>query len=357
MALALRPSTYESFIRPLLFQLPPERAQRIADQTLRLWPLWRSLSGLTRFRSPRIETTLAGIDIANPIGLAAGYDKNCSLLPGLSSLGFGYVTCGTVTLEPRSGNPGTRLIRDAGRGALINSLGFPGKGLYAAAEHIAEDRGRITETPVVASVSGTCVEEIVECHRTLEPLTDAIEINISSPNTAGLRLFHDDAVLASLLAAVNESRSKPLFVKMPPLPVDGSDAGAVLRLAEICADRGVDALTVANTQPVQDPRLSVGSGGLSGRPIFGAMLRMVAAMRERVGESVAINACGGIFSARDAWSALVAGADTVQLLTGFVYRGPGIARHISRGLATILEAQGLDSVRRLRTLANQESDG
>ena len=355
MALALIPRAYETLLRPLLFTLPPEKAQKAADGALRLWPLWKAMMQVGGFASPRLETGLGGLALKNPVGLAAGYDKNCELLPGLAALGFGYVTCGTVTLDPRPGNPGTRLLRDSPRGALINSLGFPGLGLEAAAEKIAADRERVGDTPIVVSVSGTEIEDIAICHRTLEPLADAIEVNISSPNTANLRVFHDADILAKLLDALNESRAKPLFVKMPPFPTREDDPehhDLILSLADVCVSRRVDALTVSNTQPVQDARLSVGSGGLSGRPIFGETLRMVRETRERVGDATHINACGGIFTAWDAWQALIAGADTVQLFTGLVYRGPGIARDVSAGLDRMLQLQGLGSVRSVRRWAS-----
>ena len=353
MALALIPSAYESLLRPLLFRLPPEQAQHLADQTLRAWPLWRGLSALSTVDRPELATTIGGVEIANPIGLAAGYDKNCQLTPGLSSLGFGYVTCGTVTLDARPGNPGVRLLRDSRNHALINALGFPGDGLEAVAENLSKDRLAVGNTPIVVSVSGTEIEDIVTCHRRLEPLVDAVEVNISSPNTSGLRVFHDTEVLQELLCAVIEQRSKPVFVKMPPFPERDQDAEShdlTLALAEVCVSAEVEGLTVANTQPVADARLGVGSGGLSGKPIFWQMLRMVSEVRAAIGHSTSINACGGIFTAEDAWLALSAGADTVQLLTGMVYRGPGIARSLARGLSRQVSLHGLTSIRDLNGL-------
>ncbi len=348
MALALIPRAYESLLRPLLFTLPPEKAQKAADGALKAWPLWRALTKVGGdVSSPRVKTRVGGLALANPVGLAAGYDKNCELLPGLASLGFGYITCGTITLEPRPGNPGVRVLRDKSRHALINALGFPGQGLRRAAERIASGRRFAGDTPIVASVSGTEIADIATCHKTLELLVDAIEVNISSPNTANLRVFHDPRVLAELLDALNGSRSKPLFVKMPPFPAreDAPDShDLALSLADVCVSKGVDALTVANTQPTQDARLGVGSGGLSGKPIFGHTLRMVRETRERVGERASVNASGGIFTAWDAWQALMAGADSVQVLTGLVYRGPGIARDICAGLDKMVQLQGMSSI-------------
>ena len=173
MALALIPSAYESLLRPLLFKLPPERAQRLADQTLKAWPLWRGISAVNLVDAPEVATSAGGLDMVNPVGLAAGYDKVCQLTPGLSSLGFGYVTCGTVTRDARSGNPGVRLLRDPRNLALINSLGFPGDGLEAALENLSKNRHRVRGTPIVVSISGTEIDDIVTCHRSLEPVVDA----------------------------------------------------------------------------------------------------------------------------------------------------------------------------------------
>ncbi len=349
MALLLNPNTYRDLIRPLLFRLPPETAQKLADEALRLTPVWKFLEPYLEYAHPSLRTTVAGIDMRSPIGLAAGYDKDCERLGSLAALGFGYVVGGTVTLSPRTGNPSPRILRYERQESLVNSLGFPGKGVGNAAMHLA-GRGGPARAPAVVSVSGETVAEIVACHRELEPVASAIEVNISSPNTAGLRAFHDVGALTELLTDINADRERPLFVKMPPFPQaggsrDDDDARKlVLGLASVCVEQGVDALTVANTRPVRDPELAVGVGGLSGRLVYRDMLRMVSETRAVVGDSIAINACGGVFSGRDAWNALLAGADTVQLLTALIYQGPGIVRSINRQLALMVSLNGLTSV-------------
>ena len=336
-------SIYRRIIRPLLFRLPAEYAYHLGTDALRPRVIWKALASVGAFRAPDAPTQVAGIPLRNPIGLAAGFDKDCNILPSLSTLGFGYLTCGTVTRDVRAGNPSPRLLRDTSREAIINSFGFPSVGLEVAAHNLERGRKSVGDTPIVASVSGTAIGDIVTCHRRLQPLSDAIEVNISSPNTAGLRLFHDTRVLRELLDAINEEKTRPLFIKMPPFPTRETDANVhdlILSLAEVCVDAGVDALSVANTQSVADDRLAVGSGGLSGRPILDDTVRMVSEVRARVGDAAAINACGGIFTAEDARRAMDAGADTVQLLTGMVYRGPRVAAHIARGLAEIAERRG-----------------
>ena len=332
--LTLNTDTYERLVRPLLFVLPPESAQALAEFALKRAGLWKMLSPVLRAPAGRSAVTLAGLELANPVGLAAGYDKDCEFLPSLAALGFGYVTGGTVTERPQPGNPRPRVLRNSGQEALINSLGFPSRGLDFVAAQLDKSRDDPLPVPVVASVSGVAVESIVRCHRRLEPLADAIEINISSPNTAGLRVFQEPVALSELLQEANGDRSKPLFVKLPPYDNDRGARDHVLGLVDVCVRSGVDALTIANTRPMRDPRLAVGAGGLSGRPILEDTLRMVADVSDALARTVPINACGGIFTGDDALRALDAGATTVQLLTGLIYRGPGIAKRINREMAS-----------------------
>ena len=332
--LPLPSGIYRLIIRPLLFRLPPETAQGLADYVLKKGSLWRGLAPVLRVTSPSLLTEIAGLDLENPVGLAAGYDKNCEFLPSMAALGFGYVTGGTVTELPQPGNPKPRVLRYPKDESLANALGFPSMGLEFAANQLEQTRRAPGRARVVVSVSGVTVDEIVRCHRRLEPLVDAVEVNISSPNTAGLAVFQEPAALSGLLDRVNDGRRKPLFIKLPPYPAgdEGEDRDRGLALVRACVTHGVEAVTVANSRRVEDPGLATGAGGLSGKPVFTNMLRMVADVRGEVGDKMAINACGGIFSGEDAWLALQAGATTVQLLTGLVYRGPAIVRRINQQL-------------------------
>ena len=353
---------YRSLIRPLLFSLPPERAQHLAELVLKPWFLWRAVSPALRVHDRRLKVDLAGMKLKTPVGLAAGYDKDCRFLPSLAALGFGYLVGGTVTESPQPGNPRPRLLRHVGEESLINALGFPSKGLDFAARRLERARKALGQTPVIASVAGVTVEEMVRCHRRLEPLADAVEVNISSPNTAGLRVFQEPVALAELLERLNERRSKPLFVKLPPYAASeassspgGEARDRVLGLARVCQAQALDGVTVANSQPVQDSRLAVGAGGLSGRAIFPDTLRMVYEIKGEVGDKVAVNACGGIFSGEDAWKAIEAGATTVQVLTGVIYRGPGVAMSINRELLRIIDRQGVASLEPLTPSASSTS--
>ena len=344
--LALNPDTYKAFIRPILFKLSPEAAQSAAEFALRPEFIWRRLAPFLTVSSARLEVVLAGIRLRNPVGLAAGYDKNCQVLPSLAALGFGYVTGGTVTESPRPGNPLPRVIRYTRDESLINSLGFPSKGLDYAARQLERSQHTRADAPVVVSVSGVTIDEITSCHRRLEPLVDAVEVNISSPNTSGLKAFQEPRTLADLLTRLNELRRKPIFVKLPPysspeeLPSAGDEGRErVMALANVCMEHGVEALTISNTWPARDSRLAVGSGGLSGRVIFRDTIRMVSDIRSAIGDKAAINACGGIFTADDAWDAIGAGATTVQILTGLIYRGPGVVKRINKGLLSRMDRE------------------
>jgi dihydroorotate dehydrogenase len=274
--------------------------------------------------------TVAGIELRNPVGLAAGLDKRCAYLASLGDLGFGYVVGGTVTHDPRPGNPKPRVLRLPERASLINALGFPGDGLRAAEARLR----RLGDRPakVLVSIAALDEQETRECLTTLEPFVEGIEVNISSPNTAGLRRFQEPVALRGLLDLLNAARKKPLFVKIPPYTTDAERAN-VMGLVRACKESGVTGLTVMNTIPIEDARLAMGRGGLSGEAVRDDMFRILAEVRAEVGSGMVLNACGGIATAEDAKHALRIGADTVQIYTSLVYRGPGVVSEIVKGLA------------------------
>ena len=163
--LTLNPDTYKAFIRPLIFRFQPETAHSIALGALKQHQVWRAASPLLQVHNSRLEVDLAGIRLSNPVGLAAGYDKDCEALPALSAMGFGYITCGTITEMPRAGNPAPRVVRYERDEALINSYGFPSKGVEYAAAQLERAQPMLNGTPVVASVSGVAPDEILRCHQ------------------------------------------------------------------------------------------------------------------------------------------------------------------------------------------------
>ena len=334
---------YKAFLRPLLWSLPPERAHALGEWALRRHLLWKLLAPFHNTRDPALNTSLAGIPIPNPLGVAAGSDKDCAYLDSLINLGFGYVVGGTVTLHPRPGNPRPRLLRRPRQKALVNALGFPSLGIDVVESNLRKQ----SATPLILSVSGLTVDEFSQCYRRAAPLAQAIELNVSSPNTAGLRLFHDPPAFRELLESVNRYRKTPLFVKIPPYYNDEEQEN-VLTLVRIARELGADGITATNTRPVEEPAVKMGRGGLSGKPLLPDTLRIVADVRREVGDAMAVNACGGISTAEDVLEALNSGADTVQIYTALVYEGPGLARRINRNLSSLLRHRNLPTIRHLK---------
>ncbi len=290
----------------------------------------------------RLRTEFLGLSLPSPIGAAAGIDKDCKFLGALLDLGFGFAAGGTVTLGPRPGNPRPRLLRLPRDEALVNAMGFPGAGLESAARAMGKFSGR--RPRLFASVSGTIEDEIVQCHRRLEPLCAAVEVNISSPNTGGLRTFHEPARLRGLVQTLAVGKRRPLLVKLPPWENNRESRAGGILLAETAVDSGADGVVVANTRPVEHSGIAVGRGGMSGRPLYEDTLRMAAETRAALGNRGAIIACGGVTTARQVWQLLAVGASGVQFYTSLVYGGPGLPGSINRNLARLMQRAGCNSV-------------
>lgn len=290
----------------------------------------------------RLNVKVGNLNLPNPVGLAAGFDKNCEMPTALLRLGFGYLTLGTVTWNPREGNPKPRMWRYQ-QSSLVNSLGLPNDGAQKAAANLSKHEAN--QGPIMVSISGLNIEEFVECYCEIEQKADGIELNISSPNTAGVRIFQEPDVLAKLLEAISKVRKvgKPVWVKIPPY-FDGKERENVHNLIDICVKASVDGLTASNTKRIDEPRASIGTAGLSGPLIYQDTLRIVADVYEHTGGKVSINACGGISSGLDAWRAFEAGASSVQLYTVLVYEGPGVVSKINRELLRMLESSKLSSL-------------
>jgi dihydroorotate dehydrogenase len=325
---------YRTLARPVFFSLSPEGAHHLAQALLRMPLPWKVIGGV--LDDPRLHVDLAGIPLRNPVGLAAGFDKNCRVLPALSGLGFGYLVGGTVTREPRRGNPKPRIVRKIRTRSIVNAMGLPNKGAAYAAGRLARTRDR---APTLVSLADEPVGDVVANHAVLEPLVDGFELNVSCPNVSWGRDRDNEQHLRDILEALR-SRSKPLFVKLPPFETP-PERDAVVALAGIAQELGAEGLTCSNTKLVTEPRLSTGSGGVSGRELFDGTLRVVAEVRRATGGALPVNACGGVFSAEDAMACFEAGATTVQVYTGFIYEGPQIVRDITGRLARELEARGI----------------
>jgi dihydroorotate dehydrogenase len=307
--------------RPLMFAVEPESAHRVAIAMLGLPLPWERIGGV--HDDPSLRTNLAGIPLANPIGLAAGFDKGCGRLDALGRLGFGFVVGGTITMAPREGNPRPRIARDRRSRAIVNAMGLPNPGARAVAATLS----RTPRTaPRLVSLADESRDDVLAAAELLAPHVDGFELNASSPN-AGWE--HRADHVGSLLDGLRQHVDAPVFVKLPPFGPDDGRKG-VLGMAAVAEEHGAAGLTCSNTWPVTDTRMSTGRGGLSGGPLTSATPAIVAAVRETT--RLPISACGGVFTAAEATACLGAGATTVQVYTGLIYRGPGIAGELVRGL-------------------------
>jgi len=328
-------------LRPLLFALDAEQAHGASLAALRLW----TTAG-TPFNASgtdmSLQTEVAGIVFPNPLGLAAGYDKDAVAVPGLFALGFGSVEVGTLTPRPQPGNPRPRLFRLAEDEAVINRMGFNNGGLDAALARIAKRRDRSGVLGINVGANKDSADRIADyAHGVARaaPLADYITVNVSSPNTPGLRDLQSRPALDDLLAACDaarvlpDARRRPLFLKIAP-DLDRAGIEGAVRAA---IDNRVDALIVGNTTISRPDGLRsshVGeTGGLSGAPLAAlARAKLVEALAAANGALPVISA-GGIDSADEALARLDAGASLIQLYSGLVYRGPGLIRAILAALA------------------------
>jgi dihydroorotate dehydrogenase len=331
-------------LRPALFTLPAETAHRLALAALRAMP------DSPPPEAPGLATTVAGLRFPSPLGIAAGFDKNALAIDGLHRLGFGFVEIGTVTPRPQAGNPRPRLFRLAQDRAVINRLGFNNDGAEAVARRLRARTGRAAGV-VGANIgankdSADRIADYAAMVRVMAPLASYLTVNISSPNTPGLRALQDEAALADLLDAVLHARGgsgPPVFLKLAPDLTPG-DIDAIVRVA---VERRLDALIVSNTTIARPPLRSPNAGqagGLSGEPLRDLALNALRAFRAASGGAIPLIGVGGIATAQDAWTRIRAGASLVQLYTAMVYAGPGIARTINRGLVRLMRREGYASI-------------
>lgn len=332
-------------IRPLFFALEAERAHHLSIALLRAMPTPSAPDP-----DPMLAQTVAGLRFPNPVGLAAGYDKEGLVAHKMHGLGFGFAELGTLTPLPQPGNPQPRLFRLVEDRAVINRMGFNNGGQAAAAERIAKRR-RPDGPPIGINIGANkdATDRIadyatgVTC---MAPLADYLTVNISSPNTPGLRALQDRAALDQLLGAVMAARGAdrtPIFLKVAPdlEPADVED------IAAACLDHGVDALIVSNTTISRPPlrsALAGESGGLSGAPLHDLALARLRDFRRALGDRVPLIGVGGIASAEQAYARLRAGACLIQLYSALVYEGPFLPRRINEGLKALMRRDGFAHV-------------
>jgi len=243
---------YESIVRPFIFLTPPETAHKIAIQSFKHSWLWTRLAWHFNVDNERLAVSAGGITLLNPVGLAAGFDKNCEMFESLSALGFGYLTLGTVTVSPREGNAKPRIWRYANE-SLLNSMGLPNQGADRIHERLLDQRHNRRIVPIILSISGLSLDDFIDCYLKLELCSDGIELNISTPNTTGVRIFQDPIIFEQLLDVILSKRrtNKPLWVKIPPY-FDEKARENVLELVSICRRKSVNSVTAINTKPVKE---------------------------------------------------------------------------------------------------------
>jgi len=331
-------------LKPLIFRLDPETAHGLTLKALPFWP------ATTPTPDPILQTTLAGLTLPNPIGLAAGFDKDAEVPDAMLRLGFGFVECGSLTPRPQAGNPRPRLFRLPEDHAVINRMGFNNQGLASALERLKARAHRPGIVGINLGANKDSEDRAADYALGIAAAGTAasyITINISSPNTPGLRALQDGAALADLLAKVGAARlpsSGPLFLKLAP-DQEPADPDIIARAA---LEGGVDGLIIANTTITRPPLLSAHAketGGLSGAPLAPLAMATLRAFRAATGGRLPLIAAGGISTGAEALARLEAGATAVQLYSALVYHGPSLARQIATDLAALLRQRGYTSLK------------
>ncbi|HZE72867.1 MAG TPA: quinone-dependent dihydroorotate dehydrogenase [Pyrinomonadaceae bacterium] len=357
---------YRSLLRPILFRLPAETAHELALHSLS-FPLAPFLAGKisqSNSNNPSEITRVQsfGLSFRNPVGLAAGFDKDGIALPALAALGFGLIEAGTVTHRPQPGNQRPRLFRLPADKALINRAGFNNDGAAAFARRVATQRpdcilgvsiGKSRETPL-----DEAVEDYLKSFEAVFPIADYVAVNVSSPNTPQLRELQNATQLEGLIAALNRKNQEltaragrratmPLLVKLAP-DLEESDLEMIVDVVQRQSVSGIIATNTttdrSNLQTSAARVRSYGEGGLSGAPLRDRSTKTIACLYKLTQGSVPLVGVGGIFTAADAWEKICAGASLVQIYTGFIYEGPRIVQRINQGLVEILKREGFSSL-------------
>ena len=353
---------YRSLFRPLLFRLPPETSHHLALKSLRLAKPINAIL-FNKLKNPSgLAVKVFGLEFPNPVGLAAGFDKDGIALQELACLGFSHIEAGTVTYHAQPGNPRPRLFRLPKDQALINRAGFNNHGAAALTQTVNKRHpscllgvsiGKSKITPLESAV-----EDYLASFETVYSIADYIAVNVSSPNTPQLRQLQQEDQLTALLSALKKRNLElqkrhqrvaplPLLVKISP-DLDRAD---LEKIVDVGINLQIDGFIATNTTISRDQLKSsareiqeCGEGGLSGQPLKNRATEMVESIFRLTRGRIPIVGVGGIFTARDAWEKISAGASLVQLYTGFVYEGPFVVRQINEGLVRIMETEGFEKL-------------
>jgi dihydroorotate dehydrogenase len=342
-------------LKPILFKFDPEKVHYFVTRNLKRFNRLPGGAALSRaiwaINDPRLEREVFGLRFKNPVGLAAGFDKNADVISEMANLGFGFIEVGTVTPLPQEGNPKPRMFRLPADGALINRMGFNNMGMDAVAEHIAEYRknaslvqkgliigGNIGKNKVTPNEEA--VNDYIKCFDRLFDVVDYFVVNVSSPNTPGLRQLQEKEPLMQLLNTLQQRNSKngisrPILLKIAPDLAETQ----LDDIVEIVLQSGIAGVIATNTTVSRDRLkaddvLKKEAGGLSGKPLTQRSTEVISYLAKRSKGTFPIIGVGGIHSPEDAMEKLAAGASLVQLYTGFIYEGPGLISRINKKILT-----------------------
>jgi dihydroorotate dehydrogenase len=330
---------YKKVIRPLLFIKDPEDMHNMATRLLQVVQgsdlLLKASKRAFFWEDERLKVNLFGLSFPNPIGLAAGFDKNAQALKALASLGFGFIEAGTVTPKPQQGNPRPRLFRLPQQEAIVNRMGFNNQGVDVIKERLKSYNLQIPIGVNIGKSRDAKIEESIGDYiysfNAIHTQADYIVINISSPNTPGLRRLQERSLLDLLVKELVRHKSKPLLVKISP----DLTYPQIKDIIQVASDRGIDGIVATNTMPQEN-------GGLSGRPLKNRSTEIIRWIHKN--SAIPIIGVGGVFSAQDCFEKIKAGASLVQIYTGLIYEGPFIVKRIKKDLVKLMEQEGYDNI-------------
>lgn len=330
---------YKSLIRPILFKFDPEEVHYFTFSLLKNFPFLAKIFLLKPIENKRLEREVFGLKFKNPVGLAAGFDKDAKMFSELSDLGFGFIEIGTLTPKPQDGNPKKRLFRLKEDSAIINRMGFNNGGVEAAVERLKKNKnvligGNIGKNKVTPNEEA--VNDYIICFEKLFPVVDYFVVNVSSPNTPNLRALQEKEPLTKLLSELQELNSKrekqkPILLKIAPDLTDEQ----LLDIIDIVNETKIAGVIATNTTLSREGLVSSNkdeTGGLSGKPLTKRSTEVIRFLSEKSGKAFPIIGVGGIHSADDAIEKFDAGASLVQLYTGFIYEGPQLIHDINKKL-------------------------
>ncbi|QCX53703.1 quinone-dependent dihydroorotate dehydrogenase [Elizabethkingia sp. JS20170427COW] len=337
---------YKSIIRPILFKFDPEKVHHFTFSMLKNFGFLTKLILPKPIESIHLEREVFGLKFKNPVGLAAGFDKNATLYNELADLGFGFVEIGTVTPKSQAGNPKKRLFRLLDDSGIINRMGFNNNGLHAAIQQLKQNKGKIIIGGNIGKNTLTSPEnytqDYLECFEGLHPYVDYFVLNVSCPNVGSHAKLEDVEYLKELITEVQkinkvQKRPKPILLKIAPDLNDHQLDEIITLVAETKIDGVIASNTSTNREGLKTPKETldaIGNGGLSGQPIKDRSTRVIRYLSEKSGKAFPIIGVGGIHSAEDAWEKLEAGASLVQIYTGFIYEGPQLIKDINQMILT-----------------------